>query len=138
MAEKRISHEGIVEGMSGNRVRVRITSHSACSSCHAKGACQISEATEKRLNVPSGGSLYRTGEKVQVILAQSQGFRALFLGYILPFLLVLATLLAMSGISDNELVCGAVSISVLIPYYLVLGLCKNRIDRHFSFTVNKI
>jgi len=138
MAEKKISHEGIVEDREGSRVRVKITGDAACSGCHARGACSISEEKEKSLTLPLRGTNFHVGDRVQVILAQSLGFRALFLGYILPFLLVLTTLLIISGISDNELLSGLASLSVLLPYYIALWLLRDRIDRKFVFTLGKI
>ncbi|MFC2099198.1 SoxR reducing system RseC family protein, partial [Bacteroidota bacterium] len=97
MAEKKISHDGIVDSMDGNEVIVRITSYAACSDCHARGACNVTEEKEKLMRVQAGSIGYSTGEKVRVVLAQSLGFRALFLGYILPFLLVLTALLIASA-----------------------------------------
>ena len=138
MADKRISHEGIVEEISGSKIRVKITSQAACTDCHARGACSISEVKEKLLDIPLNGSTYRAGEKVQVILAQSLGFRALFLGYVLPFLLVLLVLLVMTGLTENELLAGLLSLSILPPYYIGLKLSRGRIDRAFLFTLRKI
>jgi sigma-E factor negative regulatory protein RseC len=137
MEEKRISHDGVVDSMDGNEVLVRITSYAACSSCHARGACNVTEEKEKIMRVGAGASSFRTGEKVRVVLAQSQGFRALFLGYVLPFLLVLIALLIISALGSSELVAGLVSLSVLIPYYLGLKLLQGKLERQFSIFVQK-
>ena len=77
-------------------------------------------------------------EKVRVVLAQSLGFRALFLGYILPFLLVLTALLIASATVVSELVAGLISLSVLLPYYIGLKLFRGKLDRQFSFFLHKI
>ncbi|MFC2115527.1 SoxR reducing system RseC family protein [Bacteroidota bacterium] len=138
MAEKRISHEGIVDSLEGNNVVVRITSYAACNDCHAKGACNVTEEKEKYLKVHAGNGLYNSGEKVRVILAQSLGFRALFLGYVLPFLLVLTVLLVMSASSVSELVVGLLSLSILLPYYIALKLLRGKLDKQFSFFLQKI
>ena len=138
MSEKQISHEGIVEDRKNGRVRVKITSYAACSGCHARGACSISEEKDKTMSLPLRGASLKTGDRVNVILSQSLGFRALFLGYIFPFLLVLTVLLVMTGLSDNELLSGLASLSVLPPYYIVIRLLRDRIDRKFEFTLSKI
>lgn len=137
MEEKRISHDGVVDSMDGNEVVVRITSYAACSSCHARGACNVTEEKEKLMRVGAGTSSFRTGEKVRVVLAQSLGFRALFLAYVLPFLLVLFTLLIISALGSSELVAGLVSLSVLIPYYLGLKLLQGKLERQFSIFLQK-
>jgi len=113
MAEKRISHEGVVENMDGSGIRVKITGIAACTDCLARSACSVSDEKEKRLTVPLNGTSYTPGEKVHVILSQSLGFRALFLGYVLPFLLVMTVLLIMFGISDNELLNGLALYTIL-------------------------
>ena len=98
MPLKRISHEGVIASMSEDKVTVKITSYAACNSCHAKGACNISGGEEEKLlNIPVPYPNFSIGEKVRVILDRSLGFRALFLGYVLPFLLVLTVLLTMTA-----------------------------------------
>ena len=38
-------------------------------------------------------------------------------------------------VTGNEMVGAIASISVLIPYYLVLFLCRNRIKKDFGFRI---
>ena len=137
MAEKRISHDGVVDSLEGNQVVVRITSYAACSECHARGACNVTEEKEKFLRVKAGPTRFNTGEKVRVVLAQSLGFRALFLGYILPFLFVLTALLISSAAGTSELFAGIISLSVLPPYYIGLKLFRGKLERQFSFFIQK-
>lgn len=137
MAEKRISHEGVVDSLEGNEVLVRITSYAACRDCHARGVCNVTEEKEKYLRIKAGTQGYTIGDKVRVILARSLGFRALFLGYILPFLLVLAVLLVASAAGTSELAAGLISLAVLPPYYVGLKLFRNKLDRQFSIFLQK-
>ncbi len=138
MAEKKISHDGVVASTGDNEVVVRITSYAACSDCHARCACNVTEEKEKFIRIKAVTDRFDPGEKVRVILAQSLGFRALFLGYILPFLLVLATLLITSATGISELVAGLISLSVLPPYYIGLKLFRGKLDKQFSFFLQKI
>ncbi|HYX06285.1 MAG TPA: SoxR reducing system RseC family protein [Bacteroidales bacterium] len=135
---KHIEHQGIVSEVEGNRIKVNIVSQSACSSCHAKGACGMSEVQEKTIEVEDNSGSYRKGEWVNVILEQTLGYRALFLGYLLPFLVVLFTLILTISISGNEALSGILSLTILLPYYLVLFLMKGRIQRSFSFMIKKL
>ena len=138
MPEKRISHEGVIASMSEDKVTVKITSYAACTSCHAKGACNISGSEdEKLLHIPVPDPNFSIGEKVRVILDRSLGFRALFLGYVLPFLLVLTVLLIMTAVGSNELVAGLISLAVLVPYYIGLILMRGKMERQFSFFIQK-
>ena len=138
MEEKRISHDGIVDSLDDNEVLVRITSYAACSSCHARGACNVTEEKEKYLRVKTGPTNYSSGDKVRVVLAQSLGFRALFLAYVLPFLLVLSTLIIVSALGSSELIAGLVSLAVLPPYYIGLKMFRGKLERQFSFFLQKI
>ncbi len=138
MPDKKISHDGVIAYLSEDRVTVKITSYAACTSCHAKGACNMAgNENEKLLHIPVSDPDFRIGEKVRVVLAQSLGFRALFLGYVLPFLLVLTVLLAMTAAGSHELVAGLASLAVLLPYYVGLKLMRGKVDRQFSFFVQK-
>ncbi len=137
MSEKKISHDGIVDSTEGNEVVVRITSYAACSACHARGACNVTEEKEKFMRIKSGSGQFSAGENVRIILAQSLGFRALFLGYVLPFLLILITLLIASATGISELAAGLISLSVLLPYYVGLKLLRGKLDRQFSFLLQK-
>ncbi len=138
MADKKISHDGVIASLSEDRVTVKITSYAACSSCHAKGACNMAGSeNEKLLHITVSDPDFRIGEKVRVILAQSLGFRALFLGYVLPFLLVLTVLLAMTAAGSHELVAGLAALAVLVPYYAGLKIMRRKVDRQFIFFVQK-
>lgn len=127
-----------MEERDGSRVRVKITSHAACSNCHAKGACSVSGDKEKQLTISSVNNAFKPGDRVRVILARSLGFKALFLVYLLPFILVMAVLLLMSYFSGNELASGLASLGVLPPYYIILRLRKSRIDRQFEFIITGV
>lgn len=138
MPDKRISHDGVIASLSEDRVTVKITSYAACASCHAKGACNMAGGEEEKLlHIPVSDPDFHIGEKVRVFLARSLGFRALFLGYVLPFLLVLTVLLVMTAAGSKELVAGLASLAVLLPYYAGLKLMRGRVDRQFSFFVQR-
>ena len=129
-----IDHEGIVRKVENNSVIVSIKSSSSCSGCHAEGSCNMSNHEEKVIDI-SGRYNVKPGDSVTVLMKQSMGYTALFLGYILPVILVLATLIIMISMDAGELAAGLISISILIPYYLILFLLKKRINEKFTFTL---
>ena len=137
MAEKSISHEGVVDSMRGSEIKVKITSYAACNECHAKAACQVSSEKEKVIQVRNTTGQFHAGEKVKIVLAQSLGFRALFLGYILPFLLVFMLLIILTIAGIHEGVAGLISLGILPLYYLTLRLFRDRFERRFSFYLQK-
>lgn len=133
-----ICHNGIVTNILHDVVEVTIEAKSACSSCHVKSACQVSDMEEKVVQVKRNtDKQYEIGQTVQVTLARQKGFEALFFGYLLPFVLLFVTLLIASKYT-SELYAGLLSLSVLVPYYGVLYLLKDTMRRRFLFQIESI
>ena len=132
-----IEHPGRIEAIKGNRVRVSFIAESACAACHAKGVCSVSEMQEKSLEVPHPGYEIKEGEKIQVILARSLGFKALFLGYIFPLILIIAALVVFSRLFESEGKAGLLALLSVAIYYLILYLFRNRINKQFKFSIRK-
>lgn len=133
-----VEHLGRVDAITRNDIRVVITSQSACEACHAKGACLASESKEKLIVVTRPNHNFVVGEPVKVLLRESLGFQALFLGYVLPLLVVLATLFTLSAFGVAEKTAGLLSLAVLAPYYFVLFIFRKKIGRKFEFGIEKI
>ncbi|MCD4679299.1 MAG: SoxR reducing system RseC family protein [Bacteroidales bacterium] len=133
-----ITHPGIIHEVGSERIYVKILSQSACSACHAKGACSVSDLEEKLIDVkiPSGKS-YNVGDMVTVGMEKSLGSKAVLLGYFIPFLILLFVLITMLAISDNELLSGMLAIGLLIPYYLILYLLKDKLQKTFEFRIKE-
>jgi len=129
-----VSHEGIVCKKDNNSVIVRIKSSSACSGCHAEGYCNITDNKEKLINV-TGSYNVNPGDPVIILMKQSMGFRALILGYLLPLVILVASLVVFLGMQLSELTAGLLSIAILLPYFLILYLLRNRISNKFNFTI---
>jgi sigma-E factor negative regulatory protein RseC len=132
-----IEHEGIIDRIEGETAHVKIQSESACASCHAKGACSAADQEDKYLDVPLRGNEFKPGEVVQVQISRYMGFRAVALGYVYPFLLLMAVLISFTAAGTGELQAGAYALLSIIPYYLVLYLLRKRIGSAFTFSMKK-
>ena len=135
MSDATITHQGIVDSIEVNSINVKIISASACSACHAKGACNASDMEEKLIEVVKGEKEFKVGDWVTIVSKESMGFKALLLGYVFPFLVVLITLVTCTSISMKELTAGLVSIGMLIPYYAILYLTKDIVKKSFVFEI---
>lgn len=135
---KSIEHKGRIDSINENKLTISFLAMSSCASCHAKGACTAADMQEKSVEVYDFTNKFQVGEEVNVVLKQTLGFRALLLGYVLPFLLVLTVLILLTAITNDEAISGLGSLAVLIPYYLGLFLLRNKIKKKFSFEVRKI
>ena len=136
MSEENISHEGVITRITDDELEIKIIAQSACAACHAKSACTMSDQAEKILTVPKPeGKEFSLMQKVKVTMAVSQGNRAAVLAYLIPILLLLAALFICLGLGMGEGWSALVSIAVLIPYYLILYLRKDRLQKRFEYTV---
>lgn len=136
--KEKILHDGVVQQVSENKITVVIINASACASCHAKGACISSDMKEKEIDIVCFSGDYHVGQHVTVIGNTSQGMKAVFFGYFLPFILVIITLLSSISITESEGFAGLLSLSMLIPYYGVLYLFRNSLKGSFEFEISAI
>ncbi len=127
-----IQHDGTVRKVDDNSVIVSITSNSACSGCHAEGLCGISGNEEKIIDI-RGRYNVSPGDAVIVMIEQSAGYKAVVLSYLVPLVIVIAGLIVCNLLSLNELSAGLISISLVVPWYLILYLFRNKINRSFTF-----
>ena len=133
-----IKHRGIVEKVEGSHVVVRIVQTSACSACSAKGLCNASESKEKQIDVYEVNASYRIGEEVVLIGTTSMGMRAVFLAFGIPMLLLLVALFVTMRVTDGDaLVSSLVALFAVVPYYLVIYFMKDKLNKTFSFTIEK-
>lgn len=133
-----IKHRGIVEKVEGAHVVVRIVQTSACAACSAKGLCNASESKEKQVDVYEAGASYRIGEEVVLCGTTSMGMRAVFLAFGIPMLLLLVALFVTMRVTDGDaLVSSLVALFAVVPYYLVIYFMKDKLNKTFSFTIEK-
>lgn len=132
-----VAHEGVVVSISGTKVRVRFVAHSACSACHARGVCSISDSEEKFVDVPESLPGLTIGDHVEVILEQIQGFKAVWYGYGMPLILLLTVIFTLYAITGRDGLAALTGMGSLIPYYLVVFLFRKRITRSIEFKLRK-
>jgi sigma-E factor negative regulatory protein RseC len=131
----KITHEGIVLKAPGDGTAdVEIITGSACSGCHAKSACSLGSTDVRVINVRSDEKL-SPGDKVTVVMEQSQGFRALAIGYLIPFLVLIAVFIALTVAGAGELSSALLSFASLAMYYFIVWLLRGRIEKKFEFKI---
>jgi sigma-E factor negative regulatory protein RseC len=136
--EEKVLHAGVIREVSENKLTVVIINASACSSCHAKGACLASDMKEKEIDIYHFSGDYRPGQTVNIVGRTSQGYKAMFYGYVLPFFVVIAALILLLTYTQSDGISGILSLAVLIPYYAVLYFFRNKIKRSFEFEISAI
>lgn len=136
MSSGTVIHPGIIENINNDKVFVRILSQSACSSCHAKGACTVADIEEKIIETeldPSGN--WKPGDQVMVRMEESLGRKAVLLGYGLPLVVLIVSVVVFLSIFNHEGLAALLSILMLVPYYFTLYLFRKRLQKEFRFRI---
>lgn len=134
-----IEHEGIILDIDSDYISVEIMNKSACASCNAKSMCSMSDVKAKVIQVENRGfTLYEKGEKVNVLLRRSLGFKALWISYLIPLIILLVLLLTLSAVGVKELLIGLSILVFLALYYFIVYLLRNKIKNEFIFIVEKL
>lgn len=133
-----IEHTGVIKAIDGSTARVLIDQRSACVECHARSACTASDKTEKVIEARIVDGQFAVGETVMIIGQKSIGVQAVIIAYVLPFVLIIATLFIANSFSDNELIVGTAGLAILIPYFIVVRSMRDRLQARFQFYVSKI
>lgn len=131
-----IRHEGVIDSIEGQKVTVRILQVAACAGCQASRICSAAESKEKLVDVNmTGADKLSIGQTVTVVAGERMGMKAVLLAFGLPLLLLLVALIAAVAVTGSEKVAAIASLAVLIPYYAVLFLCRNRMTKDFGFRI---
>ena len=134
----KIKHAGVVDGVEGECVRVRILQSSACSGCKVAAHCNASETKEKIIDVmDADASHYQKGDQVMVVADTAVGFRASLYGYLLPLILMVVTLVGVLAATHSEGLAAVSALGILIPYYVLLFLMRNKLRNRLSFTLER-
>jgi sigma-E factor negative regulatory protein RseC len=78
---------------------------------------------------------FHDGDPVTVRMQQSLGNRAVMLGYVIPLVILVASIITLVLIFDNEGLAALVSLFMLAPYYLILYLLRKKLKQQFSFSL---
>lgn len=139
MARKNeIRHSGRILEIDPDFTTVQITVSSACSSCHARTLCGMSEDEEKVIMVPTDPYAgYKAGDEVQVMTKMSMGLKAVWISYVIPLAVLMILILSLSSVIGNELVLGLVSIAGVAVYYFGIWLFRDRLSNEIVFYIKE-
>jgi sigma-E factor negative regulatory protein RseC len=132
-----IAQKGIVEEITNHRITVRIQRETACGHCNASSMCNLSEIGERIIETVDEGRDYKIGDSVEVVISRNMGNKAVFLGYLLPFVLMVTVLILLNAAGLQEWLSGLISLGILAPYYFLLYLFRDRLRKNFTFTISK-
>lgn len=127
----------VVEVVPG-KVTVNIVSSSMCASCHAKGACGTLDTKDKKIEVKTEDyNKYKVNDSVTVYMDRKLGFKAVFLGFLFPFLIMISLIFINKYLYPEilDIYLALISITSLVIYYFMIYLLRNKIDKEFVFKI---
>ncbi len=129
-----IKQNGIIKKVDDHTYYISIATHTACSSCHAKSMCNIGSLKEEIIEVPKDKKPgLSVGDRVEVVMEKTLGTKAVMLGYLYPFLLLLLTLILTTSLMNNDGLAALLSLAVLVPYYFILYKMRDHLKKTFLF-----
>ena len=131
-----IRHTGRILEIDKDFTTVEIVVSSACSSCHAKALCGMSEDKEKIIMVPTDPySERKVGDEVEVKTKMSMGLKAVWISYVIPLAVLMILILSLSSVLESQVACGLAAIGGVALYYFVIWLLRSRLQNEFVFYI---
>ncbi len=131
-----IEHRGVITSIADHKVSVMILQQSACSSCHAKGACMAADSKEKMVDITDHTGKYKVNDLVTVVGQKSIGYRAVLWAFVIPIIILVSVLVVSISVWNlGEIKAALAAILSLVPYYAMLYLLRNRMANSFVFTI---
>ena len=135
-----ITHKAKVIDMTPDFTTIEIMVSSACSECHAKGLCGVSESEEKVISLPTDPyATYNVGDEVILATKKSMGFKAVWISYVIPLavlmILILSLLKIFEGVQAKEAIAGLGALGGVVIYYFVIWLLRDRLKNEFVFYI---
>lgn len=134
-----IEHEGTIDNISGNQYSIRITQSTACSECHAKGACIAADTKVKMVDVVDSSGEFKLNERVLLSGKTSIGYKAVLWAFVLPLILLMSVIFASISIWHvGELQAALMALVALAPYYALLYIVRHKMGEKLAFTIRKL
>ncbi|MBQ2398466.1 MAG: SoxR reducing system RseC family protein [Muribaculaceae bacterium] len=108
-----------------------------CGSCPAAKLCNHGPKSENKVVVMSDDT-FEVGEKVRVVGTEMMHRKAIVLALVCPCLLLIATMVMVYLLTLDESVAALSGLGLMLVFFIVLYVCRNRIAREFVFRVEKL
>jgi len=138
MNRNQIEHQGVVERIMAQHLSVVIVQETACGSCAVAGLCHSAEKNQKKIDIPClNPNQYKIGQNVTIIGEVSLGLRATLWAYVVPLMLLISVLLFVTHFTHSEGFGACTALLSLIPYYILLYVLREHLQRKFSFRIKE-
>ena len=136
MKKNEITHRGKIVEITPDFTTIEIIASSACSSCHAKSLCGMSEDQEKLIMLATDPyAAHKVGDEVEVCTKMTMGLKAVWISYVIPLAVLMILILSLSGVFETEVFRGLAAIAGVGVYYFVIWLFRDRLKNEFTFYI---
>lgn len=126
---------GIVKYIDAEKLEVQIIRNSACSTCHAKGACTSQDVKEQLITITDFPLGLKEGDAVSIIADSSMDMKAILYAFVIPLIVLIALAIILGAYSVPEDIMVIALLGALAVYGGVLWLMRGYFTRIFSFRV---
>lgn len=96
----------------------------------------MAELAEKTVDVPTDPyANYEVGDEVEVLLKASMGFKAVWLCYAIPLVVLLGVILGLMALGVAEVPAALAGLAAIGLYYLLLYLFRDKLKNEYIFTI---
>lgn len=132
--------QGTVVDIHSDIAVVEVLQTEACEGCGMQRACGIHKGKKLNVNarIPQQLSV-NIGQTVCLESAPKAHFKATFLAYLLPSLLILLVLyLGVELLNWSEGVAALAALGIIMIYFIVLHIFNRRLISHFEFHIKQV
>lgn len=133
-----IDHDAIVVAIdpAHNIVKVRIDDSGECGSCPASAICHATGEPDNLITIYTKNAVsYRKNDIVTVRGTEQMHRKAIMYATVLPSIAMVAVMVAVYILTLNQLAAALTGIGVMIFFFILLYLARNKMAHEFSFTI---
>jgi sigma-E factor negative regulatory protein RseC len=131
-----LEQAGLVTDSINGRIKISLTG-SGCSACH-NSLCMLGDSKAKEVEISATKENWLfAGDEVIVKINPASGYKAVALLYILPFFLMILSLVIVSQSGYSEGIAGLTSLLILAPYFGFLFVLRNKLRSQCTIEVEK-
>jgi positive regulator of sigma E activity len=97
----------------------------------------LGESKAKEVIIPVGEHALKMGDEVLVKINPTSGYKAVLMLYLVPFALMMVMLWMVLQFGYQEGIAGLASLLILVPYFSLLYLLKNKLSSQCTIDVEK-
>jgi sigma-E factor negative regulatory protein RseC len=131
-----IKHIGIVTNITEENVFVAVNDISSCQGCQLQNSCGTGHSGPKEFIIPIVDFYFQIGEEVALFIKPNLGLKAVFLAFIIPFLILLIVLISTLNYLP-EWLSGIFVVGFIALYFIVLKWVNPFIKKHFQIEIKK-